>query len=102
MGGRAIVAKSFARIFEANLKKQGMLPFSFGNKDDYEKIQQKDTITFVGLDKLKPGQAVTMTVTHEDGSTEEIQLNHSLNEGEIQWFYAGSALNYVGSQKTNA
>lgn len=102
MGGRAIVAKSFARIFEANLKKQGMLPFSFANKDDYEKIQQKDAITFDGLDQLKPGKAVTMTVTHEDGSTDKVQLNHSLNEGEIEWFNAGSALNYVGSQKANA
>ncbi len=99
MGGRAIIAKSFARIFEANLKKQGLLPFTFSNKGDYEKIQQKDAISFEGLDALKPGQVVTMTVTHEDGSTEKIQLNHALNEGEIQWFYAGSALNYVGAQK---
>ena len=102
IGGRAVVAKSFARIFEANLKKQAVLPFTFSNKDDYEKIQQKDSISFEGLDALKPGQAVTMTVTHEDGSTEKIQLNHSLNAGEIEWFYAGSALNYVGSQKANA
>jgi aconitate hydratase len=99
MGGRAVVAKSFARIFEANLKKQGLLPFTFSNKDDYEKIQQKDAISFEGLDAIKPGQPVTMTATHEDGSTDKIQLNHSLNAGEIEWFYAGSALNYVGSQK---
>ncbi len=99
MGGRAVVAKSFARIFEANLKKQGLLPFTFANKDDYEKIQQKDSITFEGLDAIKPGQPVTMTVKHEDGSTDKIQLNHSLNAGEIDWFYAGSALNFVGSQK---
>ena len=99
MGCRAIVAKSYARIFEANLKKQGLLPFTFSNKDDYEKIQQKDTISIEGLDGLKPGQAVNMTVTHEGGSTEKIQLNHSLNEGEIKWFHAGSALNYVGSQE---
>lgn len=99
MGGRAIVAKSFARIFEANLKKQGLLPFTFSNKDDYAKIQQKDSISFEGLDKIQPGKAVTMKVTHEDGSTENIQLNHSLNGEEIKWFYAGSALNYVGSQK---
>jgi aconitate hydratase len=99
MGCRAIVAKSFARIFEANLKKQAVLPFVFSNKDDYEKIQQKDAISFEGLDALKPGQAVTMTATHEDGSTDKIELNHSLNAGEIEWFKAGSALNYVGSQK---
>jgi aconitate hydratase A / 2-methylisocitrate dehydratase len=101
MGGRAIIAKSFARIFEANLKKQGLLPFTFSNKDDYEKIQQKDAITLEGLDNLQPGQAVTMTVTHDDGSIEKIQLSHSLNAGEIEWFYAGSALNYVGSQKAS-
>ena len=99
MGGRAVVAKSFARIFEANLKKQGLLPFTFANKDDYEKIQQKDAISFEGLDAIKPGQPVKMTATHEDGSTDKIELNHSLNAGEIEWFYAGSALNYVGSQK---
>ena len=98
MGCRAIIAKSYARIFEANLKKQGLLSLTFSNKGDYENIQQKDTISLEGLEGIKPGQAVTMTVTHEDGSTDKIQLNHSLNEGEIKWFYAGSALNYVGSQ----
>jgi len=102
MGCRAFIAKSYARIFEANLKKQGCLPFTFANKDDYEKIQQKDTITFEGLDKLKPYQPVTMVLTREDGSTDKIEVNHSLNEGEIQWFYAGSALNYVGAQKAAA
>ena len=99
MGCRAIVAKSFARIFEANLKKQAVLPLAFANKDDYEKIQQKDSITFESLDLLKPGKQVMMTVRHEDGSTDRIQLDHSLNEGELQWFKAGSALNHVGSQK---
>ncbi|MGP0564779.1 aconitate hydratase [Nitrospina sp. 32_T5] len=102
MGCRAIVAKSYARIFEANLKKQGVLPFTFDNKDDYNKIQQKDSISIEGLDKLQPYQPVTLVLTHEDGSTDKIKVNHSLNEGEIQWFYAGSALNYVGSQKTAA
>lgn len=99
MGCRAIIAKSFARIFEANLKKQAVLPFAFANKDDYEKIQQKDEISFEGLDSLTPGKQVTMTVKHEDGSTDSIQLDHSLNEGEIKWFTAGSALNFVGGQK---
>ncbi len=99
MGGRAVVAKSYARIFEANLKKQGVLPFTFDNKDDYEKIQQKDAVTFEGLDKIAPGQPITMVLNHEDGSSDKVQVNHTLNEGEIQWFYAGSALNYVGSQR---
>ncbi len=100
MGGRAFVAKSYARIFEANLKKQGILPFTFSNKDDYEKVQQKDSITFENIEQIKPGQPVTMTLKHEDGSSDQIQLNHTLNEKELQWFFAGSALNFVGSQKS--
>ncbi len=99
MGGLAFVAKSYARIFEANLKKQGLLPFTFDNKDDYEKILQKDLITLKDLDKLVPGKAVDMIVTHEDGSEETIKLNHSLNDDQIKWFYAGSALNHVGAEK---
>lgn len=102
MGGLAFVAKSYARIFEANLKKQGLLPFTFDNKDDYEKIQQKDLITLKDLDKLAPGKAVDMIVTHEDGSEETIKLNHSLNDDQIKWFYAGSALNHVGAEKARA
>ena len=99
MGGLAFVAKSYARIFEANLKKQGLLPFTFDNKDDYEKILQNDLITLKDLDKLVPGKAVDMIVTHEDGSEETIKLNHSLNDDQIKWFYAGSALNHVGAEK---
>ena len=99
MGCRAFVANSYARIFEANLKKQGVLPFTLVNKDDYEKIQAKDRINYEGLDQIAPGSAVTMTVKHEDGSTDSIQLNHTLNADEIKWFQAGSALNYVGAQK---
>jgi len=102
MGGLAFVAKSYARIFEANLKKQGLLPFTFDNKDEYEKIQQKDLITLKDLDKLAPGKAVDMIVTHEDGSEETIKLNHSLNDDQIKWFYAGSALNHVGAEKARA
>ncbi|MCA9482332.1 MAG: aconitate hydratase [Nitrospina sp.] len=99
MGCLAMVAKSYARIFEANLKKQGVLPFTFSNKDDYEKIQQKDKVSFKDLDKLQAGAPVTMTLTHEDGSSEDLSVNHTLNDQEIEWFYAGSALNYVGQQK---
>ncbi|MFQ5450447.1 MAG: aconitate hydratase [Nitrospinaceae bacterium] len=98
MGCRAFVANSYARIFEANLKKQGILPFTFVNKDDYGKVQEKDLVTFENLDKLAPGHQVTMTLKHDDGSEEKISLNHTLNEKEIQWFYAGSALNFVGQQ----
>ena len=99
MGGLAFVAKSYARIFEANLKKQGLLPFTFANKDDYEKIQQKDSVTLENLDKLAPGKPVDMIVTHEDGSSDKIKLDHTLNEDQIKWFYAGSALNHVGAEK---
>ncbi|MFQ5483040.1 MAG: aconitase family protein, partial [Nitrospinaceae bacterium] len=99
MGCRAFVAKSYARIFEANLKKQGVLPFTFGNKDDYEKIQQSDRITFKALDRLQAGEPVIMELKHEDGSTEELTVHHTLNDKELQWFYAGSALNYIGGGK---
>ena len=99
MGCLAFVANSYARIFEANLKKQGVLPFTFSNKADYDKIQAKDRITFADLDKIAPGKAVTMTISHEDGSSESIQVNHTLNEDQVKWFNAGSALNYMGSQK---
>jgi len=99
MGCRAFVANSYARIFEANLKKQGVLPFFFSDKGDYNKIQAKDKITFEGLDQLSPDKGITMKITHEDGSSESVELTHTLNETEIQWFHSGSALNYVGSQK---
>ena len=99
MGGRAFIAKSYARIFEANLKKQGLLPLTFKNKDDFEKIQEKDRISISGLDALTQGGVLAVHIKHEDGSTDEISVEHSLNEQEIQWFYHGSALNYVGSQK---
>ena len=99
MGCLVFVANSYARIFEANLKKQAVLPLTFVDKADYDKIQAKDRISFEGLDQLAPGKAVTMTVKHEDGSNDSLQVNHTLNENEINWFQAGSALNYVGSQK---
>lgn len=99
MGCRAFVANSYARIFEANLKKQGVLPFTFVNKADYEKIQAKDKLTFVGLDNITPGKPVIMNVKHEDGSSESMELNHTLNDDQVKWFNAGSALNFVGSQK---
>ena len=99
MGCLVFVANSYARIFEANLKKQAVLPLTFSDKADYDKIQAKDRISFEGLDQLAPGKAVTMTIKHEDGSNDSLQVNHTLNENEINWFQAGSALNYVGSQK---
>lgn len=99
MACRAFVANSYARIFEANLKKQGVLPFTFANKADYDKIQAKDRVTCEGLDQIAPGKPVTLMVKHEDGSSDSVKVNHTLNADEINWFKAGSALNYVGSQK---
>ena len=99
MGGLAFVAKSYARIFEANLKKQAVLAFTFENKDDYDKVQEKDRVSFADLDQLAPGKSVTMTLKHADGSTDSLTVNHTLNEKELNWFKAGSALNFVGQSK---
>ncbi len=99
MGGLAFVAKSYARIFEANLKKQAVLAFTFDNKDDFNKIQEQDRVSFADLDQIAPGKSVTMTLKHADGSTESLTVNHTLNEKEINWFKAGSALNFVGQSK---
>jgi aconitate hydratase len=93
MGCMAFVANSYARIFEANLKKQAVLPFTFEDRADYDKVQAKDRITCESLDQLAPGKAVTLSIKHEDGSTDSIQVNHTLNDKEIDWFKAGSALN---------
>lgn len=99
MGGLAFVAKSYARIFEANLKKQAVLPLTFTNKDDYDKVQEQDRVTFAGLDQIAPGKPVTMTLKHADGSSDNLTVNHTMNEKEINWFKAGSALNFVGQSK---
>lgn len=93
LGGRAIIVKSFARIHETNLKKQGMLPLTFANADDYDKIQPTDKISILGLNSFAPGKPLTAEIKHADGKTEKIQLNHSFNDLQITWFKAGSALN---------
>jgi len=93
LGGRAIIVKSFARIHETNLKKQGMLPMTFADPADYDKITSDDKITLLNLKDLAPGEPVTMLATHPDGSSETITLNHSFNALQITWFKAGSALN---------
>ncbi|OQV12507.1 putative aconitate hydratase, mitochondrial [Hypsibius exemplaris] len=93
LGGRAIIVKSFARIHETNLKKQGMLPLTFNNPADYDKIQPDDTISLTGLAGLAPGKPVKAVIKHKDGKKEEISLNHSFNDQQIEWFKAGSALN---------
>ena len=93
LGGSAIIVKSFARIHETNLKKQGMLPLTFADKADYDKIQPDDLMTLNDLVNLAPGRPVVATLKHSNGSTEDIQLNHTFNEQQITWFKAGSALN---------
>ena len=95
LGGKAIIVRSFARIHETNLKKQGVLPLTFADPADYEKILVDDRISIVGLADLTPGSPVTAVIHHNDGSTEEITLNHSLNDEQVEWFKAGSALNVL-------
>lgn len=100
LGGRAIIVKSFARIHETNLKKQGMIPLTFADPKDYDKIQPTDKISLKGLQNLTPGKPVQCEVKHSDGSVDKIQLNHTMNEGQITWFRAGSALNRMAEVKT--
>lgn len=95
LGVCAVIVKSFARIHETNLKKQGMLGLTFANEDDYEKIQEDDTFNFVDLEYFAPGQPLKLEVIHSDGSRDEIELNHTYNESQIEWFKAGSALNLI-------
>ncbi len=98
LGVRAVLVKSFARIHETNLKKQGMLALTFQNEADYDKIQEDDTFDLIDLDVFAPGKPITIKLTHKDGSEETITANHSYNEGQIQWFREGSALNLIKKQ----
>lgn len=98
LGVRAILVKSFARIHETNLKKQGMLGLTFANKDDYDKIQEDDTFDIVGLTTFTPGKQLTVVAHHKDGSQDEIVVNHTYNQQQIEWFKAGGALNVIRSQ----
>jgi aconitate hydratase len=95
LGVRAILVKSFARIHETNLKKQGMLALTFANPSDYDLIQEDDAIDIIGLTSFVPGKPLAVVLNHKDGSKHEIQVNHTYNEGQIGWFKAGSALNLI-------
>jgi len=95
MNGRAVIARSFARIHEANLKKQGVLALTFADPDDYERIQANDTVDVVGIADLAPGKAVTVLVHHPDGSMDTIATTHTMSDEHIAWFRAGSALNVL-------
>ncbi|MFA3783909.1 aconitate hydratase [Melioribacteraceae bacterium 4301-Me] len=98
LGGKAIIVKSFARIHETNLKKQGMLPLTFADPNDYDKIQEDDKLSIVGLKNFAPDKQLKLIVKHSDGSSDEIMLNHSFNAGQIEWFKAGSALNLIAQK----
>jgi len=98
LGVRVVLTKSFARIHETNLKKQGMLALTFVDKADYDKIQEDDSIDVVGLTSFAPGTPLTLVVTHKDGSTDAIQANHTYNQQQIEWFKAGGALNIIRKQ----
>jgi aconitate hydratase len=96
LGGIAVIVKSFARIHETNLKKQGVLPLTFKDAKDYDKIKPDDKISFLNLAaSLAPGKPLIATITKANGSKSTIELNHTMNEGQIKWFKAGSALNLM-------
>lgn len=98
LGVKAVIVKSFARIHETNLKKQGMLALNFVNKDDYDKVREDDAIHILGLDAFAPGKNLTVRLDHTDGTSDEFEVSHSYNQTQIAWFRAGSALNLIRKQ----
>jgi aconitate hydratase len=95
LGGAAVIARSFARIHESNLKKQGLLALTFQDDADYERIREDDRISLVGLADLAEGRPVTCRIVHADGTVEMLALRHSFSASQIAWFRAGGALNLV-------
>ena len=102
LGVKAVLVKSFARIHETNLKKQGILALTFADKNDYDKIQEDDTFDIIGLTQFTPGKPLTIVIHHKDGSQETILANHSYNEQQIEWFKAGGALNIIRNKVKNS
>lgn len=98
LGVRAIIVKSFARIHETNLKKQGMLGLTFDDKADYDKVQEDDSIDIVGLTEFAEGKQLTVVLNHADGSKDEFAVNHTYNEQQIEWFRKGGALNVIRAE----
>lgn len=98
LGVVAVIVKSFARIHETNLKKQGMLGLTFDNEADYDLIQEDDTFNFLDLHEFAPGKPLTIEVVHADGSKDTIKVNHTYNKGQIEWYNEGSALNLIKKQ----
>jgi aconitate hydratase len=101
LGVRAIIVRSFARIHETNLKKQGMLALTFANKEDYDKVEEDDIIDITGLKSFATGKQLTMVLRHKNGTADEIKLNHTYNKPQIEWFNAGGALNVIRRQFAN-
>jgi aconitate hydratase len=99
LGCKAVIVRSFARIHETNLKKQGILPLTFVNAADYDKIEEKDRVSVTGLATLAPGKNVDLSIKHADGRTEKIQAKHTMNDEQINWFKAGSALNLIRQKR---
>jgi aconitate hydratase len=102
LGVRVVLTKSFARIHETNLKKQGMLALTFNEKSDYEKIQEDDSVDVIGLTNFAPGFPLTLVFNHADGSSDTVVANHTYNEQQIEWFKAGAALNIIRKQVAGA
>lgn len=102
LGIRVILVKSFARIHETNLKKQGMLALTFANEADYDKIREDDNIDIIDLTSFTPDKQLTLVLNHSDGTSDTIKVNHTYNSGQIEWFKAGSALNLMAKQITSA
>ena len=98
LGVKVVIVKSFARIHETNLKKQGMLGITFENESDYDLIKEDDTFNFIDLKDFAPGRQITIEVLHSDGSKDLIKANHSYTTQQIEWFKEGSALNLIKKQ----
>ena len=98
MGVKAVLVKSYARIHETNLKKQGVLALTFLYKDDYDKIQEDDTFKILGLANFLPGKNLELEIVHRDSSIDLIEVCHTYNANQIDWFYAGSSLNVIANQ----
>ena len=95
LGVRAVVVKSFARIHQTNLKKQGMLALTFANPADYDKVRQDDTVSIQGFESFAPGKQLTIVLDHADGSQDKFAVNHTYNDQQIEWVHSGSALNKI-------
>jgi aconitate hydratase len=95
LGAAAVIVRSFARIHETNLKKQGVLPLTFANPTSYEMVREGDRVSVIGLGDLAPGKPLRVVLHHEDGGEDSFEVYHTLNDDQILWFRAGSALNLL-------